>query len=206
MSLTATTKLEAINVLLASIGEAPVNSEGSGLDEEALASGLINETSRAVQVRGWSWNVEDNYPLSRNEDGEIPLPYNTLKVDFQSPRYVARGRRVYDKHKHSYKHSTDLKATITVGLDWEELPEAVRTYVTYRAGRVFQARQVGSTVLHEFTQQDEATAWNELVSADLEVASLSMFHNPELQLMLDRRSSVAVIDYPAGALGGNRYV
>ena len=197
-----TTKLEAINVLLTSIGEAPVSQEGTGLEEEAIASTVLDEVSRAVQTIGWSWNTEDNFPLSRDMEGKITLPVNTLKVDFQTPNYIARGLKIYDRKNHTYTFNSDLKATLIIGLDWDELPEAMRNYVTYRAGRVFQARQVSATTLHEFTRIDEERAYVALFSAEQEVANVSLFDNVEIQLMLDRSSSTAVLDYAAGGLGG----
>jgi len=205
MSLTATTELEAVNVLLASIGEAPVSQLGSGLDEEAIAASTLTEVSRAVQLKGWSWNTEENYPLTKNLIGEIYLPTNALKIDYQSTRYVTRGQRAYDKTAHTYTLDTNLKATIIFGLSWEELPEAMRSYVMYRAGRVFQGRQVGSQVLYEFTKQDEQDAWLILSSAEHENANLSLFDNAEIQHMLDRSSSTPVRDYPAGSFGGLLY-
>ncbi|WP_432473727.1 hypothetical protein [Amphritea sp. HPY] len=202
MSLTATTKLNAINVLLTSIGEAPVNAEGSGLDEEAIASSILDEVSRAVQLIGWSWNTEDGYPLAKNLGGEVYLPTNALKVDFQNSKHIARGTRVYDKSNHTYIFTSDLKAKIIFGLGWEELPEAMRSYIMYRGGRVFQARQLSSQIIDQFTREDEQKAWVELVSSENEVGNHTIFQNTELSLMLNRSSSIPAIDYHAGTLGG----
>lgn len=205
MIIIPTTKLEAVNVLLTSIGEAPVNSLGDDLDEAALAEKVLDEVSRAVQKVGWHWNTEDNFPLMRNVDGNILLPVNTLKADFQTTRYVTRGNKVYDKHNHTYTFSNDITATMTFGFDWSELPESLRGYIMYRGGRTFQARQVGSRVLHEFTKGDEEQALVELKIAELEVSNVSIFQNAELALMLNRSSSTPVIDYPAGSFGGTIY-
>lgn len=202
MALAPTTKLEAINTLLTSIGEAPVSQEGTGLAEEAIASAVLDEVSRAVQLIGWSWNREDNFPLSRDGTGHINLPTHTLKADFGTPAYVARGGRVYDKRNHTYVFTSDITATLVFGLPWDELSESVRSYITYRAGRTFQARQVSAQVLHEFTKIDEQTAWATLVAAEHEVANLSIFDNAEVARMLDRSSSIPMYDYRAGTLGG----
>lgn len=197
-----TTKLEAINVLLTSIGEAPVSQEGTGLAEEALAGSVIDEVSRTVQTIGWTWNVERNFKLQKDGSGNVTLPSNTLKADFQNTRYIARGLKVYDRTGHTYVIGADVTVTLTVGLDWDELPEAMRQYVMYRAGRVFQARQVSAQILHEFTMKDEQAAWMLLQAAESEVGNISLFDNVEVQHMLNRSASAPVIDYPAGALGG----
>jgi hypothetical protein len=58
MALTPTTKLEAVNVCLTNIGEAPVASL-TGLQVDAqVASSIIDEVSREVQSNGWHWNTE----------------------------------------------------------------------------------------------------------------------------------------------------
>lgn len=202
MTLTTTTKLEAINILLTSIGEAPVQQEGTGLEEEALASAVLDEVSRAVQLTGWSWNTEENFPLRRDVEGKINVPINTLKADFHTSSYILRGHKVYDKTNHRYTFDKDITARLILVLPWDELPEALRSYVTYRAGRVFQARQVSAQILHEFTRYDEEKAWATLVSSEHEVANVSIFDNAELSLMLNRESSVPVFDYRAGAVGG----
>ena len=51
MALTATTKLEAVNTLLSSIGEAPVNSLTSGLVDAELAETILDSTSRKYSHR-----------------------------------------------------------------------------------------------------------------------------------------------------------
>jgi|TARA_R110001606_G_scaffold388303_2_gene553522 hypothetical protein len=204
MNLAPTTRLEAVNVLLASIVEAPVNSlDENGLDEAAIASSVIDETSRAVQTHGWLWNTEYNYPLGRDNTSEIQVPSNTLKIHFKDSRYITRGKRVYDRNTFSYRHSSDLTADIIVGLDWEELPEVLRAYIMYRAGRVFQARQLGSQVLFAFTKEDENAAFLELSSTSMEMENVSIFDNVELQLMLNRDSSVSAFNYRAGSIGGS---
>mgnify|MGYP001400660828 CR=1 FL=1 len=60
MALTATTKLEAVNLMLSTIGEAPVNSLTSGLVDAELAETILASVSKAVQSEGWNFNTEKN--------------------------------------------------------------------------------------------------------------------------------------------------
>ena len=46
---TPTTKLEAVNTMLSTIGEAPVNNLSSGLVDAETAETILNNVSRSVQ-------------------------------------------------------------------------------------------------------------------------------------------------------------
>jgi hypothetical protein len=56
MAVTLTSKLDAINSMLIGIGEAPVNTLNSGLQEAEVAEVILNTISREVQAAGWSFN------------------------------------------------------------------------------------------------------------------------------------------------------
>ncbi len=51
------TKLEAVNDILLSIGEKPVNGLTSGLPDAALAEAVLDKISRQVQLEGWNSNT-----------------------------------------------------------------------------------------------------------------------------------------------------
>jgi hypothetical protein len=81
MSTSPTTKLEAVNTMLSTIGEAPVNSLATGLIDAETAETILNNVSREVQARGWNFNTEYDYTFSPNVDGEIDLPANIIRAD-----------------------------------------------------------------------------------------------------------------------------
>lgn len=203
--LTATTKLEAVNSMLMSIGEAPVNSLESGLDDALIAETTLNETSKSVQKHGWYFNTEDNFPLLKNVDNEIVVPNNILKLDVQNTRYVLRGKRVYDRLDHTFKIKKDLKGTVILGLEFDDLPESAKQAIMYRAARLFQNRVVGSTTIYQFTKEDEMSALQELQAEELEAGNYSIFDSADVQRMLDTSPSIAAVRLPAGQLGGYNY-
>ena len=51
MANATTTELEAVNIMLSSIGEAPVNSLSSGLVDAELAQTTLHNVSREVQAQ-----------------------------------------------------------------------------------------------------------------------------------------------------------
>jgi len=163
MLTTPTTELEAVNTILSSIGESPINSlNEQPTHDVVLAINTLKEVSTEVQTEGWNWNTEDDYPLVPNLDNEIVLPTNTVRVHFRDSfnplDVVLRGQRLYDRANHTYKFTETLYATITFLLPFEELPETARRYIVIRAARLFQDRAVGAVSLHDFLLQDEARA------------------------------------------------
>lgn len=165
MSETPTTQLEAVNQMLRAIGESPVPSLVGDVGVDVVtAKATLTEVSRAVQLKGWLFNLEEGFPLPRStETGEITVPANAAKVDIPAELYpevdaVQRGRRIYDRKNHTYRFSEDLTATVVFILPFEDLPETARQYIAYRAARKFQDTSVGSADLHRFNKSDENMA------------------------------------------------
>lgn len=160
--ITPTTELDAVNTILSGIGESPVNSlTGETTTDVSLARSVLLEISRDVQLEGWTWNTEHDYPLSVDDNKEIRLPPAALRVEFRYPDsrlYTVRGNRLYDLKNHSFlfpDHVTVQGCSVVFMLSFHELPEAARRYTTLKSLRVFQERTVGSQVLSGFQRDDE---------------------------------------------------
>jgi hypothetical protein len=138
-------RLDAVNVLLQAIGEAPVSSiESSEAVDVAAASNCLDEFDRAVQTHGWPWNREYAMTMTPDSDGHILLPANCLAMTRAYPpsgdRIVERGRKLYNQTTHSYVFTETLDVDMILKLDWEELPEAARRYITIWAAQQYQGR------------------------------------------------------------------
>lgn len=175
---TVSTELNAINTMLSVIGEVPINSLTGALPSDvAIARNTLHETVREVQLEGWHFNTEEDYPLHPNADDEIDLPPAVFRVSLSEPDsrdVVQRGTRLYDRANHTYTFTESITATVARLLSFEELPEAFRWYITVRASRKFQDRAVGSGELHAFTQDDEYHARVLAEREDTELARPSM--------------------------------
>lgn len=170
-STSPTTELEAVNIMLSGIGEAPVNSLSEVTADVSLARHILNETSREVQLEGFQWNVEDNYPLTPDIHGLIKLHPSIVRVHFREPtdrELTIRGNQVYDRinHTFTFPQDTAITCTVTLLLPFEQLPEAARRYTTLKALRIFQERVVGSQVLSQYQQADEARARIQLMGEE----------------------------------------
>lgn len=170
---TPTTELEAVNAMLATIGESPVNSlNQAGLTDALLAQTILGNVCREVQTLGWQFNCEYEFPLAcAVGDGSVSLPPNVVQVtiakSMQSDWDVAwRGGKLYDRKNQTFNIGKTLKVDMTVLLTFEDMPQAARWYVTIRAARMFLDRTVGNADLHGFTAKDEEVALAALEEAE----------------------------------------
>ena len=106
---TLTTQLEACNVMLGYIGEAPVNSISNTSElpvSAANAVTILEETSREVQSEGWHFNTETEISLIGSAgDGKITLDEDVLQVDHDGTEdvdLVQRGRSLFDRKNNTY--------------------------------------------------------------------------------------------------------
>lgn len=166
MALSMTSELDAINIMLGTIGESPINSldAATGVVDAVTARAILSEVSVQVQEEGWHFNTEYEFVLMPSLDTkEIYVPPNTIEVDTsENDRngldVAIRGNRLYDRKNKTFKFEQEIKADLTILLEFNELPQAARHYITVRAARVFQQRVVGSDTLGSFTEKDEARA------------------------------------------------
>ena len=186
MEVTKTTRLEAVNTLLQTIGLAPINSlSGNKTADVIRAESVVDEVNREVQMMGWYFNTEEGYTLNITQSGEIPLPGNIMRIDYDHKRNrgiepVIRGSRLYDKKNHTYKFNKSIKVTAVVAVPFEELPESARRYITIRGSRIYGDRMVGSESLNAFSRNDELQAWVSLREWEGDVADYNIFDSPDM--------------------------
>ena len=172
-----TSLLGAVNVLLTNIGEMPVDSlENQQIQDARIAEQTLLEFAKEGQVRGWTWNREQEYPFDLDvSTGEIEVPAAAVSwlVDpyRYNGRYVLRGTRVYDKKSRSFKippEDAPIKADVIWLLSWDESPEAFNRWTTIRSARVFSTRMLGSDSITNYTAVDEQAALTELMRVEME--------------------------------------
>lgn len=177
-----TTQLEAVNVMLGNIGESPVTalSPLSSLPVSArTAISVLDEVSRDVQSEGWHFNTVNKVTLSPNVNGEIFLTDDVLHIDTldHSKDIVQRGQQLFDRGDNTLVFDNDLKVTVTYLLDFTELHEQARRYITLKASRVFQGRIVGSQELEQQILREELKARQNLEEADGIGSDRTIFDN-----------------------------
>lgn len=188
----ATTVLDAVNTIIACVGETPLNTlDGSLTQDAAIALNTLNEVLREVQSRGWHFNTFSR-TLARDSDGRIPIADNVARIDTDMSDHPSlditiKGGFAYDRGEDTDRFDADIeKATVTVMLEFDEIPEAAKRYVMIRAGRMFADRMVGSEKHNAFNRSDEMYAWADLRHYETETGDYSIFGHYDTYRTLDR--------------------
>jgi Autographiviridae tail tubular protein Gp11 len=188
-----TTELEAVNELLAAVGESPISSvTGDFPAGIQMAIDRLRSTSRKVQAKGWHFNTE--YDVLHSRDGatnKVALGLNVLDADLTTEManvdVTQRGAFLYNKHDQTFVFSFNPRLTLKYYLTWDELPEYARDYIKTKAARIFQDQTVGSGDHHTFTQQDEIEAYSLMKSNDDENEDANIFDSWDVGSIVRRR-------------------
>lgn len=199
-TLVALSELDAVNQMLISIGQAPVNTlESTGIRDVAIAQTILHNTSREVQSRGWDFNVDTEYELVPDGSDNILIPANALVIDPSdtSKRYVQRlnvdTMCFWDLDDKTFTITDNpLKVDVTWFYAFEAIPTYARNAIATKAARRFQAYAVGSQILYEYTQQDEIDAFIELNRHAARVQDANILSNGDWTTSIFHRRSTLI--------------
>ena len=209
--LIATTKLDAINIILASIGADPVNSimstvssmvgysSSSDLIESQLSSGdvdvdvanairMLDTTSRNIQRKGWDFN-RGEFTLTPDPNTKR-IRMNSSVISFKATdggQYGIRGGALYDMVKHTDKFDKNVTGELTMFLDFEDLPDAFRNYIAIKAACDFQMQYLADASVSQSLQQQLMEAHSDIVDYDMHMGNYNMLQLTSIASMLDRR-------------------
>lgn len=193
MALEPTTKLAAINTMMSSIGEAPVNSLDSQRSDVLTAISILEEITREVLSYGWHFNTAINVVMTpETSSGYILVPPGLVRVDTEGENSsvdpVINGNRLFNRVTNSFSFNAPIKTTQVYLMEFSDIPEIGKRYITVRSSRVFQDRVLGSTKQHSFSQMDETQALARLTEYEGEIGDYSMLDSPDVWRILIRRS------------------
>ena len=174
------TELNAVNMMLESVGETKVTSLSGTLPTDVSnAQSILSEVNAEFQMQGWSFNRRIKVSIA--PDGSSPyrtyLPYSSTSGDQVLPvplMVTARDRSkkygirretsgtpkkwyLYDINEDTDALGKTIEVDMVVGLQFEELPHPARNYVARSASRLFAERMFGEA--SPILRQDEAKAY-----------------------------------------------
>lgn len=181
--LLAQTKLDAVNTMLVSIGQAPLNAlVTTGIQDAAIAEMHLDSTLRQVLLRGWSFNTDRGFELIPDANDNILVPTDALQITTEDvskdyvPRVNGDTKMLYDREENTFTITDNpLKVTIHRAMSFEDIPEAARGYIATRAARLFQANIIASNVLFKYTELHEKEAFAILRKLERRTKKLNIF-------------------------------
>ena len=190
MQLDVSTRLDAINYVIGSIGLAPVEAEDAYNLDVAQASQLIDAVSRDVQNNrggGFWFNREKNWKLSPDPvTGTISVPNVALSIyrfnEYNKQQKIAtRGRQLYDTEEHGFDMrplvNSDgyVRLMIITQLDFEDLPQTAKWAITTMAAVKFASRvEMDMNRVQVLGQEAQDAMWS-LESEETSQANVNAF-------------------------------
>ena len=191
------TELDAVNSILMSVGESPVNA----LDDQqhpsaTIAQKTLRQVCREVQAEGWAFNTEIEFPIPADSNDEVEFPSNALQVDVNKykhadnydvvrrTRTLATGQQVaqlYDRYKHTNKFTELTDGILYCDVIWlyefDDMPQPFRDYVTAKASRIASNRMVNDPNSNEVMSPDETLARASCIQYDTNQADYNIFQD-----------------------------
>lgn len=182
MIVTPSNKLDAVNEVLSAVGSSPVNSLEDELNVDVLnAVRILDSVSKEVQSRGWDFNIEDSVALLPDDDTNlVPCPNNYLRFVSSGYKLIRRSGYFFDILSQTNEFPEGLTLdTLVRGLDFEELPEVFRKFITCRAARIFQMRYLTSDDLNKHLMTEESSAYADIIDYDLTTGNYNILNDDQ---------------------------
>jgi len=158
------TKLEAVNEMLAAIGEPPVASLPDSDDgsEEYEAKVLLESTCEKILAEGWFCNTVEEKAYQPDANNKIDLSSEDPGILSITPagksiymKLVLRNGYVYDIENDTDEFDEDeIELDVVQNLDFEVLPPLLAYYITKAAAVKFQRNKKRGLVDDNILQQE----------------------------------------------------
>ena len=189
----ASTELDAVNSILMSVGESPVNTLDVQSPEVVIAQKTLQQVCREILSEGWKFNTETQYPITLESNKHCHIPNNVLQIDlnrfrhpdaFDTIRKTDSGvQKLYDLHDHTFEFTNTSGDKIYVDIIWminfNDIPQVFQDYITIRASRIASNRMVNNPQAAELISADEAQARAVALEYDTVQGDYNIFNNQE---------------------------
>jgi len=188
-------ELDAVNSILMSVGESPVNTLDTQSPEVAIAQTTLRQVVREVQAEGWAFNTEYEVEFKPDANGQIALSDAVLQIDLNRYKHndnydvikktgiaigtTKSGSYLYDRYTRSNTFTDDdtLYCDVVWMYAYEDMPQTFKDYVTTKASRIAVGRMVADANFASAMQQDEVIARSAAIEYDTRQADYNIFNN-----------------------------
>lgn len=186
--LTAITKLDAINIILSAIGADPVNTIDTEIDVDvANACRHLDKASRDIQRKGWDFNTYHLTLESEAFSQRIPwIPTIIAHKATDGGSYAKRGDWFYDIQNQTFEFSHPITIDAVMAVDFDDLPDSFKNYITAKAALDFQAHYMGDTTVAQDLAYALQEAYQEIVAYDMNMQDTNMLNMTGVQPALER--------------------
>lgn len=191
-------RLSAVNIILSNIGQAAVTRLDNDNPIVTTADNILNEVSNTLQGEGWSFNSEQDYPFTPDQNGFIYVPPNVLALDtpyLSEIDVVQRDGKLYNKRTHSNIFTEQLKLNVVWLIEFDDMPDPFKQYVTMRAANIFAGRVTGSSDQVRFGQQEELSSRAAMLEYETQQGDFNVLSDSQGRNHRTYRPSFAALRY-----------
>ena len=178
-------ELDAVNSILMSVGESPVNTLNTQSPEVAIAQKTLQQVTREVLAEGWVFNTENEVKFTVDADDQVPLSDAVLQVDtnrfyhLDTYNVIRKDGKLYDRyeHKNTFPDETTMYLDVVWMYAFEDIPQSFRDYITARAIRKAALRMVSDLEINKALEQDEVVARSAAIEYDTRQADYNVFND-----------------------------
>ncbi len=128
MTLSSNIRLSLVNSMLRTIGTAKLSASDTEHPDYITANDVLQEVIDDFSSMPLWFNTSQRI-LSKDTDGRVPIPNNTIAIDpvLGSLNYVARDRYLFDVNKRTNIIGQDVECFIQTKLELSDMPaEAIK--------------------------------------------------------------------------------
>ena len=177
-------ELDAVNEILSSTGDTPVNTLENLTDVNAInARSILTRVNRQFQSRGWSFNYMESYTFNPDVYSKKILWNNDILYleGTDKTKYIKKDEYIYDKTNSTNIFRSAITADVIFLVPIEELPEQAMDYVVAKSCTEFATRFLGDTDLIKILMNAEREAWSFFHEYEMDNNNYNMLENTDVQ-------------------------
>ena len=178
-------ELDAVNSILMTVGESPVNTLNTQSPEVAIAQNTLREVAREVLAEGWVFNSEYEVKFTVDQNDQVPLSDAVLQVDasrfyhLDTYNVIRKDGKLYDRYEHrnTFPDESIMYLDVIWMYAFEDIPQSFRDYITTKASRIASMRMVSDLEIAKGLEQDEIVARASAIEYDTRQADYNVFND-----------------------------
>lgn len=180
-------EVDAVNEMLAAIGEDPVADLNSLPPSGNTALEVLRGTARDFLEPGHWFNTDYAVPLALGSGNKIAVPTNVLALTASSTEIIQRGTFLYNVSTRSFTFTASVLCDLVIHLSWDLTPSVARRYITALATERFIDGIPGAAAVTEARNRNLVRAKVAFEREMMRAEGLNLLNNSTIN-SLTRRS------------------